>query len=105
MQKPNLLTSCARNDAALGRFVGFLTTLLLLASCNALCEWIASPPRNPLSVIWSAPLSLLLMAVVGASIFFVLRRRVPDFARGYRAGCLITAGVLIPAAILLPTFL
>ena len=102
MHKPKLLTSCARNDVAVGRFVGFLATLLLLAWVFALAERVA--PYSPRGLPWSTvrgetlvQMSLSLMfalalAAVETSLFVWLRRRVPEFARGYRAGCLFILG-------------
>ena len=108
MQKPKLLTSCAGDDVAVGAFVGFLTTFISLVCIFALCGRVeSSSPEQYWASVWASMcvfgLSVIAVVVAEVSIFRALRRQLPEIARGYRAGCLITAGVITLASILLPT--
>src|SRR6266852_2874083 len=90
-KRTKLLTTCARNDTAGGRFVGFLSTLFLFGNAIDLAK-----RRLPASSYYKLlmPISLLSALAVAAPIvciFLWLRPRAPDFARGYRSGSLIVA--------------
>jgi hypothetical protein len=97
---------------AVGVFVGFVSTLILVGAAFALSEWIA--PYSPGGELWSTArretliqesLFLLIaaaIAVIETSLFIWLRWRIPDFARGYRTGCLLVAG--FTALFFLPNF-
>jgi hypothetical protein len=91
MRRSKLLTSSAQNDAAVGAFVGFLSTLFFVCGAFGLAERLQPPSST------SGPndvLSLLLLLPVGLTtgvVFTWLRRHLADFARGYRRGALIIA--------------
>src|SRR5207248_308049 len=85
------LTSSAQNDAAVGRFVGFLSTLLLVCEAGGLAEKIQPSSSN----IGPNMALLLLLALPAGFVVWAAfrwpRPRFPDFARGYRSGSLIVA--------------
>ena len=91
-RQTKLLTSCARNDAAVGRFWGFLSTLFLFFYGTALASglWPTSISSFKLLLsLWVLPVLAVGAPVVG--IFQLLQHRFPDFARGYGSAAMVTA--------------
>jgi hypothetical protein len=101
-KRTKLLTSSAYNDVALGRLVGVLSALFLIVGAMELAErfWPLASDYNLLLSLWSPALTVAALVVC---IFRWLRSRVPDFARGYRAGSVIV-GIIFGAFFLLLTF-
>jgi hypothetical protein len=90
MTRPTkLLTSCARNDAAVGRFWGFLSSLFLFGAASSLV--LGAFQSSHVAFDFLTLLSALPVGLVVGLAFYWLRPRFPDFARGYRSGSLIVA--------------
>jgi len=110
---PRLLTSSARNDAAVGLFVGFVSTLLVVTALFWLADRLAPHSAGGVSgatfrhetlvQMWLFLALSMPAAIAGAGGFVWLRQRAPAFARGYRAGCLFT--VAFWGLFFVPTFL
>lgn len=99
-KRTKLLTSCARNDVAVGRLVGLMSTIFVFGEADVLGIRLLPASSSYILLPLLSLLSALAVAALVTCVFLWLRLRLPDeFARGYRSGSLI-AGIIVGVLLL-----